>query len=247
MNREFSQFDDEPVLKKIENEYINSKSPLKIKKTELLRELGLPIPRTDFFKRNELIALKEKVLQRITEEKRPLIIRVACVPDKFSMPDFSIDKATQIDEILAKLQNLIKKEQTITHLILQSATPKNRIKDKIVGRILYTDMRSQPAAVVIELYKGAKSAGIFNKLDIKDENYVRLEQKLGEFMKLEHKSRTISKDDTNDIYSSLKEYGSQLEKAKQIYAKSQYKTSDYLSVCFEFSYRDGNLVFVDID
>jgi hypothetical protein len=247
MNREFSQPESEPVLERIEHEYLNSSLPSKIKKTELLRELGLPIPKTDFFPRGEIAALRKRLVDRLADEKRPMIVRVACVPDKFTMPAFLVDAKENIDQAMKKIEKLVEQDRTITHFILQFATPKDKIIDKIVGRIVYGSASSLPSTKTVELFKGAKNAEIFNHLDTRNRSYERLEQKLGEFVKPKVKSKTISEEEVKNIHTALEGYEPQLEIAKKIFAKGQNKTNDEISTTFEFSYRDGNLVFVDID
>lgn len=247
MYKESRQFEDEPVLEKIKEKYLNSSLPLKIAKTELLNDLGLPTPKTDFYPKTEIETLRNKILQRRTEEKRPLIVRVACVPDRFSMPSFIVNDESDIEQIIQKVNDLVNTEGTITHFILQNATPEDKVKDKIVGRLLYAGNKSIPLAKVTELYKGAKNAGIFDRVDPSDPNYERIEQELGKFPKPASKSKAISPDDTKNIYNILSNYEPQLEIAKEIFAKRQNKPEDEISASFEFSYRDGNLVFADID
>lgn len=247
MGIEADKLENEPVLEMIKEKYLNSPLPLKIRKTELLRELGLPIPKSDFFPRTELAALKATILRRLSEDPRPLIVRVACAPDRFSMPSFFIDDAKNLEAISAKVGDLSNQDPTITHFILQNATPKDKVNDKIVGRMIFGSTGSLPLAKTIELYKGAKNASIFENVEATDPNYERLEQRVGEFTKPVSKSSAIGQVETKNVYNILTEHESQLEAARVIFAAGQNKPSDEVSTTFEFSYRDGNLVFVDID
>lgn len=247
MYKESQQFENEQVLERVKEKYLNSSLPLKIAKTELLRDLGLPTPETDYFSKDEISALKTRILQRLPLEEKPLIVRVACVPDRFSMPTFFVEDAKDIDQIIEQMGHLVTSESTVTHFILQNATPKSRVKNKIVGRLLYTGQQSLPLAKIVELYKGAKSADVLDRVKGEDPNYERLEQRLGEFTKPISKSTIIDQAETRNIYSILNNYEPQLELAKKIFASGRNKAGDETSASFEFSYRDGNLVFVDID
>jgi len=80
--------------------------PNKIRKIELFDKVGLPTPETKLFKRESISAIWNYIKNTFSNE-RPLIIRVAGIPDKFSRPYFYVDKKENLPKIFDKLKNLL--------------------------------------------------------------------------------------------------------------------------------------------
>ena len=81
---------------------------------------------------------------------------------------------------------------SIKYLIIQDATPVESAKDKISGRISFEKEELMPVQEILEIYKGARSTGILNNVDINDPNFQRFTKKAGEFMKPTKKLDTDS-------------------------------------------------------
>ena len=107
-----------------------------------------------------------------------------------------------------------------------------------------------PIQEVLEIYKGARSTGVLNNVDINDPNYQRFVKKTGEFMKpaktLDAGS-SIEEGEVKEIYDFLNMYREKIETIIDIITKSQKKSTNDMTISFEFSYRDGRIVFSDID
>ncbi|MFH1233861.1 MAG: hypothetical protein V1649_04420 [Patescibacteria group bacterium] len=241
------------AIDKMVEKFNDPEIPYKIKKTELLETVGLPIPKTDYFKKTEIKLLKGKILEELQSHDYPLIIRVACIPDKFSMPFFFIENNMEKDKIDTMLNNIcssIKKDSTIQYFILQEATPLESAKDKISGRISFEKGTMMPIQEVLEIYKGARSTSVLNNVDVNDPNFQRFVKKAGEFMKpaktLDADS-SIEEGEVKEIYNFLSMYREKIETIIDIITKSQKKSVNDTVVSLEFSYRDGKIVFSDID
>lgn len=129
--------------------------PLKISKIKLLETVGLPISKIDFIKKENTDGLENIILERLKNQDYPLIIRFACIPDKFSMPFFYVEKEMNDEKkgmIIEKIYSLIKNDATIKYLILQDATPTESAKDKISGRISFEKGEMVPIQEVLEIY-----------------------------------------------------------------------------------------------
>lgn len=227
--------------------------PLKISKIKLLETVGLPISKIDFIKKENTDGLENIILERLKNQDYPLIIRFACIPDKFSMPFFYVEKEMNDEEkgmIIEKIYSLIKNDATIKYLILQDATPTESAKDKISGRISFEKGEMVPIQEVLEIYKGARSTGVLNNVDVNDPNFQRFTKKAGEFMKPTKEldaDSSIKDSEVREIYSFLNMYREKIETITDIIAKSKNKSINDMIVSMEFSYRDGKLVFSDID
>lgn len=238
---------------KIVEKFNNPEVPYKIKKTELLETVGLPTPKTDYFEKAEIEPLKNKILEELQSHNYPLIVRLACIPDKFSMPSFFIEKnmeGNKIDTILNEICSLAKKDSTIKYFILQEATPMESAKDKISGRILFEKRGMMPTQEVLEIYKGARSTEILNNVNTDDPNFQRFVKKVGEFMKPTNKladNTSIKENEIREIYGLLNSYQEKIETVINTITKSQNKSVNDIAISLEFSYRNNEMVFSDID
>lgn len=227
--------------------------PHKIGKTELLEAVGLPIPKTDYFKRTEINLLKDKISEELQSHDYPLIIRFACVPDKFSMPFFYLGKEMGDEEknkTVEKIRSVIENDSNIKYLILQEATPAEKAKDKISGRISFEKGEMAPTQEVLEIYKGARSTGILNNVDVNDPNFQTFIKKAGEFLKPIKKlgeDSLIKEEEIREIYNFLNLYREKIETIIDVITKSKNKSANDMTISLEFSYRNGKIVFSDID
>jgi len=241
------------AIDKMVERFNNPEIPYKIRKAKILEAVGLPIPKTNYFEKTKINLLKDKILEELQSQDYPLIVRVACIPDKFSMPFFYLEKGMndeEINKIVEKIRFMIKNDSSIKYLILQEATPTEKAKDKISGRIVFEKGEMSPIQEVLEIYKGARSTGVLNNVDVNDPNYQRFVKKAGEFMKpiktLDPNS-SIGERDVKEIYNFLSMYREKIETIIDIITKSQEKSANDMSISFEFSYRDDRIVFSDID
>lgn len=244
---------EELMLEKMAENFNQPEIPLKIKKIKLLETVGLPISRMDFIKRENFDDLAGAISERLKHQDCPLIIRFACIPDKFSMPFFYLEKEMNEEEknkIIEDIYSLIKNDSAIKYLILQDATPADSAKDKISGRILFEKGEVMPGQEVLEIYKGARSTSILNNVNVDDPNFQRFIKKAGEFMKpikdLSADS-SIKEGEIREIYNFLKMYREKIETIIDVITRSQKKSANDMIVSLEFSYRDGKIIFSDID
>jgi hypothetical protein len=242
---------EEFMLEKITRDFKQPEIPLKIKKIKLLETVGLPISKIDFIKRENFNDLISIILKRLKYQDSPLIIRFACIPDKFSMPFFYLEKEmSEEKKIMMNIYSLIENDSTIKYLIIQNATPIDSVKDKISGRILFEKEEMMPTQEVLEIYKGARSTGILNNVDTNDPNFQRFVKKAGEFMKPIKdfdSSSSIKEEEIREIYNFLKIYQEKIEVVINVITKSYEKSINDMIVSLEFSYRDGKIIFSDID
>lgn len=248
INKELN--DTKKGIDRIIKNFQDLEMPYKIRKMELMKSLNLPIPRSDFFSVRDIEDLKKRIEQRLLKGDGALIIRVACVPDKLSMPFFYVEDTNAVDSTIKKINELTKKNESITHLILQQAVSSDLVQNKVSGRILLEANEVFPREQVLEIFKGARSTGALNTLDTKDKNYRRLEKHAGQFMKIysDVDDRSdIKEDEMRDIYRYVKKYEPDMHLVRGIYAKSANKKTEKMAICFEFSYLNGNFVFTDFD
>ncbi len=100
--------------------------PDKIRKIELLKQVGLPIPETAIFSRESIDDALSYIHKVFDGKGKPLIVRVACVPDQFSMPHFYIDEPEDVEVVGERLETLLKSEGTISHIIVQEGARDRR-------------------------------------------------------------------------------------------------------------------------
>lgn len=93
------------LIRHLQKTFDDNLLPSKIKKTKLLENVGLPVPDTDYFTAQEIKKLKDKIRIRFKKQGGPLILRVACIPDKYTMPSFYIETLRDAPNIIKKLKN----------------------------------------------------------------------------------------------------------------------------------------------
>lgn len=224
--------------------------PLKIRKTVLLERCGLPIPYTTYVSRNDLNRLGEEIEQAAQARDFPQIVRVACTPDRLSMPTRYIESRADVHDAQAWAHQLLCLEPTVTHLMIQEATPREKAPLKISGRLTFEARRMCPLTNVLELYKGSRSTGILNAVNPNDLNFLRYEKRLGRFLHIVGgclRSSTILDGEVRDIYRSLASFEEAFRHACNIIATARSVSEDSMTFCFEFSYCEGHLVFSDVD
>ncbi len=244
---------EEPAIDKIVENFSASEIPTKIKKIKLLEAVGLPISRMDFLVRGNIDRLESLILERLRNQDCPLIVRFACEPDKLSMPFFYIEMTMGSEErvaVIEKIYSLIKADPTIKYLILQDATPIKDIKNKISGRITFEKGEMMPIQEVMEIYKGARSTNVLNNVDVNDPNFRRFVKKAGEFMKPAGRlsaDSLIEESEIREIFKLLNFYRDRMESVSDVINKSRGRHTENLTISFEFSYRNGKIIFSDVD
>jgi hypothetical protein len=234
-----------------EQRFRDNHTPYKIRKTELLKEVGLPIPETYYYSKEDLSTLESNVINLLkSKPESSLIVRFACIPDKPSMPVYYIETKTDFENCRARILEISKNDANITHLILQKATPEKESRNKISGRLLLTGTKLFPIEKVLELYKGSRSTSILNNVDVNDPNFVRLEKEAGGFFRLIgqiNSKSTITQDELRTIRIDLEDYNRNIQLATDIILKEKNINNKGDEACFEFSYREGKITFIDID
>lgn len=229
--------------------YDNPNIPQKIKKIRLMEEVGLPIPKTDYFDKKELPSLKRKIIERL-KHNESLVVRVACIPDKLSMPAFRIETKNDLNKIITNIEDPLRADSSIKYLILRNTIPQENIQERIAGRISFEGATMIPDDQFLDIYKGARSIDVLDAVSEDDPNFHRLVKKIGGFMRpekpLDHSSN-IKESEIREIYSLLQLYSSRLELIRKVIALSRDKSIDQTTICFEFSFIENNLVFTDFD
>lgn len=223
----------------------------KVRKIELLEEAGLPIPKSDILRPEEVGLLEEAILSRRLEDPAtPLIIRFACVPDRFSMPAVFVEPESDIDEIIDKIKLSASNNRQIKQIILQELTPQAEAKNKISGRYLLENSQVYPLEEILELYKGSRSTNVLNNPYVTDPNFLRFEKRASQFMipnKKIDESISFTELEIRDIYSTLQSFKEKISLIKEVIALSKGKKPEEVVVSIEFSYNKGRMVFSDID
>lgn len=243
---------EEKIYQRLLEKFSDVAIPYKIRKIELLKDVNLPVPKAEYFDRKNLGDLEQAIINKIAEDpETPLVIRVACVPDKLSMPIFYMEKEEDFKDNLHKIESLIENEPTITNFILQEATPQDKTRDKISGRFLFAGQEMLPLESALEIYKGSRSTAILNRAEISDQNFLRFEKKAGHFLRptkeIDYEATSITEDEIRAIARYLDEYRDNMELAKKVFSASDVNRGENEEACFEFSYRDREINFIDID
>ncbi|MFH0767483.1 MAG: hypothetical protein V1920_05270, partial [Bacillota bacterium] len=230
---------------KFANEYKDTLIPLKLRKVQLFDNLELPHPNT------EIIDLKTGKLEEAIAKYLdcgPIVVRFAGNNDTPGMPSCSIDSRAEFNQGLTRINEILAKKNTYTHIIIQNSTPKEEWINKISGRIMLDSGDESGNEEIYELFKGAGSTGILNTANVSDKNFLRLVKEPGRFLARSNSSANnsgISAAEVSDIVSQVESFKEQLQQLKKIVmASPEYKRND---VVVEFSYRDGSLVFTDVD
>jgi hypothetical protein len=181
-------------------------------------------------------------------EKLPLIVRFACLPNQYSVPSFYIDTATDLPTVLHKVKEAISGDISIVTVMVQHATPRNKIPEKIVGRVRYEDDFSSPNEIVLELYKGSRTMRIFDTVSSTDNAFASFVKPHGGFMRPELRAVNckISGGDIQDIMYDLEtRYKEKIQLARKVFLRLASKKSPIVSL--EFWYLDGEMTFADFD
>lgn len=241
----------EKLVDLLEENYLDLKTPLKIKKVELLKSVGLPVSKSEYFDASEIDNVGKAIDSRLGDGEESFMIRFACDPDKFSMPSLQVQKGEDVPKCLDDLHKLVRENYQIKKIILSSLTTKEQAKNKISGRLMLEASNALPTQSILELYKGARTNDVLNNPDTDDPNFLFLIKQLGGKLRLaepkQSEGRRISEGEVEAISSSLQEYEDKMAIAREVIAKSRGKFSDNLPIIFEFSSTDGELVFSDID
>jgi len=239
---------EEHFLKNLVKSYDDEQIPLKIRKINLLERVNLPIPETDTINKNNRKEIKEKIVERLHKSNMPLIMRFSGRSDEPGMPSCYIENEKNLDSALKQMEDIFTRDLNVSHVILQRATPKEEISRKVSGRLIMYDDADDRNDEIIELYKGARSTGILNSVDPSDPQFHRLIKPIGGFMRFEKKidpNSTLNTSEVIDIVQKINEKRDAMKIVQSVLHESKkHSRSDYV---FEFSYRDGDLIFTDID
>lgn len=228
----------------------DGQEPLKIRKIKFMKELGLCFPETDLFERGALEDFIEVVKRRFERGQQHLIVRFACIPDRFSMPTITIDHADNLALARKEIEECIDRFSGIQYVILREFISEQLAKQKISGRVLFWGERASMDTSV-EIFKGSRSTGVLNRADTSDKNFLLFEKKPGQFMKPAKElpvDSSISVEEIKQIFNHLSQFRERLETARAVIGLSKNgKETDRPDVCFEFSFVDGVFLFVDVD
>jgi len=234
------------ILERFRNLDISSK----IRKIDLMKACEFPLPKTEYFDIEDRSGLLDSITRKIEGGIDALIVRVACVPDKKSMPCFCIESEGDIEHAFEGIDSLMGRDQAVTSFILQEAIPDRYKNDKISGRIVFETSDGSSLEQIMEIYKGAKGTGILNDLDVRDKNYRRFEKKFGGIIKLASsidEQSDIQELEVQGISEFIKNNEIKMLKVRDIFARSKDKKANETPICFEFSYFRGDIVFTDFD
>jgi len=239
---------DEVWLDRLAEDYTDSEEPYKIRKNKLMERVGLPVLATEYIAADDFAGLKSTLEEKLCEPGS-IIIRLACKPDKLSMPVFYVNNREEIDEVVGDIAKFTAENSLVVVFLVQPATTEEQAKDKISGRLLFNESRYLPLDQVLELYKGARSTGILNNVEPGDKNFLQLQKDARGFLKPTTliKDSSISEDELRRIDQQLERYKEQMEAARDIIALSRKKGSDQILVSFEFWWRDHQIFFTDLD
>ncbi len=245
-----SSFEDSRITL-LEKEFSDDRIPLKVRKLGILAEAGLPVLKTDIIERDDIGDLEQKLEERASGGGNPpLILRFACVPDKFSMPTFYLEQVGDLSKVANTVRDAVLNDREIASVIIQDATPAAEAPNKISGRALYEDEYRTGNELVLELYKGSRTTGILNRVHAEDSSLQRFIKPYGGFLRpdtvVNPDNGGLSKQEIAEVVGRIdSQYREAIELAKKVFLKIARKTHPVVS--FEFWYRDGKMVFTDID
>lgn len=228
--------------------------PLKVKKLELLKEIGLPVKEGRYYDRASIDALREDLIQQFdVDNEASFVIRVACEPDKLSMPSFRINVKSEIDSSLLALGRLIEDDRSIKQIILRPFISPGKIKNRIAGRLSFMG-DSTTTQDILELYKGAETTGVFNTVDLQNRRFRSFIRKAGEFMKpsglsiqKDEKDGEVSEEEIKNIHRQLELQREKMDVLHEVVAASKGSIPEKISLTFEFSYLNGEFWYTDFD
>ncbi|MDD5710901.1 MAG: hypothetical protein PHV43_02255 [Candidatus Colwellbacteria bacterium] len=239
---------EEHPLGHLVEEYDDESTPLKVRKINLLETVGLPISETDILSKDNKQEIKEKIIERLHGGDVSLVVRFSGRDDGLGMPSCYIDNEEDLGDILEQMEDIFTHDPNISHVILQSATPRREASNKVSGRLMMYDDVDSGYDEIVELYKGARSTGVLNLVDPSDPQFHRLVKPLGGFMKPREEidpSSTLTTGEVVGIVRKLNDKRDAIEIVQSVLRQSRrHSRNDYT---LEFSYRDGDLIFTDID
>jgi hypothetical protein len=245
---EFNNEEDLVISSMIES-FRNTEISYKIRKINLLKNAGLPIPETSCFKKGDIFELRDEVLKRIQGGSQNLVIRPACIPDKVSMLVFHIN-INNIDQVLEQIESLCQQDSSISDLILREAIGVGDAKEKIVGRLTFEDSKMLPVEQILEIYKGSETTGILNKVNPKDPNFYLFIKSAGKFMKPAEQINeigSISPNEIKELYRILDSYKDQMDIIRRVFSQANKKRKEEATLGIEFSFYKDRIFFNDID
>ena len=229
-------------------EFSNKDIPFKIRKINLLKNCDLEIPNTEFLLRSGMFNLQETLISRWLENGKPLVIRFASIPNQPSMPVVYVNTKNDIERAVKIAQDFVKKDETITHLIIRDYVGKDRIPERIVGRYAMLGNNSMPKDEILEFYPGAKSVEILENAEKSDIKYIRIVRESGKIANLDvPKPYDGFEEDYKLIRGLLNEQLDKMRLIKNVVAKSRERNGDDIEVCFEFYVIDDKIFFSDFD
>ena len=236
------------AVKDLAEGYDNEQIPLKIRKIKLLEAANLPISDTTILSIDNTQEIRKKIAERIDGGDAPLIMRFSGRADKLGMPSFYIDDKDNLDSSIKQMEEILGHDPDIAYIVLQSATPKEEMPNKISGRLMVYEDANDKYDAIVELYKGARSTGILNSVDPSDPQFHRLIKPIGGFMRPEKEidpNSTLNTGEVLDIVRTLGEKDNAIKTIQSVLHESKkHNRNEYV---LEFSYRNGDLVFTDID
>lgn len=239
-------------IEKLAQNFSDQEVPMKIRKLNLLKEVGLPVPRVEILAASDLRSLERSIKDRIGRGELPLMIRFACNPDRYSMPTFSVEtgEPDELKAVNTNIANVLAANHEIKDVILQKMTPIEKAGTKISGRITYESEDLMPLQSIIELYKGSRSTSVLDRLTPEDPNYLRFEKEAGRFLKLAtplKPNSSIAVSEYTHVLTSLNSYNEQTKAVVEVIAKSRGQQQSPKSTSIEFSYNESRILFIDID
>lgn len=241
---------DDLIISSLVESFKNKEIPYKIRKINLLMEANLPIPETSYFKKDEIFELKKEVIEKTkNNNNQHFVIRLACIPDKLSMPVFHIG-IDNLDGVLSQIRLLCQQDDSISHLILREAIGVGDEKEKIVGRLTFESSKMLPVEQVLEIYKGSETTSILNNVNPGDPNFYSFTKNAGNFMKPSRQIReteSLSSDEVKELYCELDLYKNQMELVKKVFSEANRKKEEEISLGLEFSFYKGKIFFHDMD
>jgi len=237
-------------IKNLVENFSREDTPLKVRKVELMDAVGMPLDQMYIFMASDLSRVYYLLNQEITSNQYPVVVRFACIPNRYSMPMYYLENRADAERIVVQINEMLNKDSSIRSIIIQSATPIESAVNKISGRYSLEGINSLPVEEILELYKGSRSTSILNTLATSDPGYVSFSKRIGGLLKPDREINTLSNikiSELRDVYERLARYKEKMTIVKDVISYSQEKLSSDNLVSFEFSYRDGKLVFLDID
>lgn len=252
--REIFNVSQSTFLEDAAKRFSGKEIPLKIRKLELLKEIGLPVKEGRYYERGAIDALREDLAQQFDSNRElSFVIRVACEPDKLSMPSFRIDAREGIEQSIQDLLKLIEEDHSIQQVILRPFISPSKIQDRIAGRLSFMG-DTTTTKEILELYRGAETTGVLNVVDPQNPKFRSFTKRAGEFMKPSDgvvpkngANGTFSEEDIKNVYRQLELCREKMDALHEVVAISKKSVPEKTPLTFEFSYLDGDFWYTDFD